>query len=393
MPHFWLRAETKPFERRAALTPDVASKLITTGFTVSVEHCDNRIFNIEQYRQAGCRIVPARSWPDAPPDCYVLGLKELPEPLPALRHKHIYFAHAYKQQKGWKALLGKFAEGGGQLLDLEYLLDDDGRRIAAFGYWAGFTGAALGVMAWSAQPDMPGAVGSYVNNDQLLAELAGLPARSSRRPKVIIPEVVIPTDTIPEDTIPKDTIPKDIIPKDIIPKGIIPKVIIIGAKGRCGHGAAAFCQGMGVETVCWDLEETVQGGPFPEILEHDIFLNCVLVNSAMPPFLTPQLLDRPRRLAVIVDISCDPYGDYNPLPVYDHCTTFSQPALRLRTDPVLDLIAIDHLPSMLPKESSEDFSEQLLPALLELPGGRTWQRALERFEEKKARALEMPMAS
>ena len=94
-----------------------------------------------------------------------------------------------------------------------------------------------------------------------------------------------------------------------------------------------------------------------------------------------------RLLTTVVDVSCDPYSVYHPLPVYTDCTTFTRPALRLRDNPVLDLIAIDHLPSMLPKESSEDFSAQLLGALLELPGGRTWQRALELFENKKAQAL------
>ena len=136
----------------------------------------------------------------------------------------------------------------------------------------------------------------------------------------------------------------------------------------------------------WDLEETAQGGPFPEILEHDIFLNCVFVRSATPPFLTREFLAEARRLSVIVDVSCDPFADYNPLPIYDQCTTFLRPALRLMDEPVLDLIAIDHLPSMLPQESSEDFSSQLLGALMALPEGRVWQRALELFAEKAAAA-------
>ena len=347
MPHLWLRAEAKPFERRAALTPETAGKLVASGHAVSVEQCDNRIFDTEQYQQAGCRIVPAASWPDAPPDCYVLGLKELPEPLPALRHSHIYFAHAYKQQSGWKKLLGKFAEDGGQLLDLEYLLDENNRRIAAFGYWAGFAGAALGVMNRLQQPGTMPPVHSYSDKNQLLAETSQLLNKSGKQPRVII----------------------------------------IGAKGRSGRGAAEFCRSLGMETTLWDMEETAEGGPFDEILEHDILINCVLLQSDTQPFITNHLLEKKRLLTSVVDVSCDPYSVYNPLPVYTDCTTFARPALRLRDKPVLDLIAIDHLPSMLPKESSEDFSGQLLVALQELPDGRTWQRALELFEEKKVQAL------
>ena len=351
MPHLWLRAESKPFERRVALAPAAAGELLAAGFTVSVEECGNRVFDTRQYREAGCRIVPAASWPDAPTDCYVLGLKELPEPLPMLRHKHIYFAHAYKQQSGWRQLLNKFSEDGGRLLDLEYLLDENNQRIAAFGYWAGFAGAALGVMGWLAQPGTLDPVNSYRDKDRLLAELSNALEGAGRRPNVII----------------------------------------IGAKGRCGRGAAELCRALGLETALWDLEETVQGGPFHEILDHDIFLNCVFVQSAIPPFLTRQLLEQARRLAVIVDVSCDPYGSYNPLPIYEYCTTFSQPVKRISNKPVLDLIAIDHLPSLLPKESSEDFSGQLLDALLELPDGRTWQRALKLFEDKTAQAGNLPI--
>ena len=347
MPHLWLRAETKPFERRVALTPETAKKLIASGYTVSVEECDSRVFGIEQYRQAGCRIVPANSWQIAPLDCYVIGLKELPQPLPSLHHKHIYFAHAYKQQSGWQRLLGKFADDGGQLFDLEYLLDDNDRRVAAFGYWAGCAGAALGVMDWLAQPDTLKPVSWYGDKIQLLAELSNLLERSGRRPKVIV----------------------------------------IGAKGRSGSGASELCHSLHIETTLWDMEETVEDGPFIEIIEHDILLNCVLAQSDIQPFLTNELLERPRLLSTVVDVSCDPHSNYNPLPIYDSCTTFARPALRIRSEPVLDLISIDHLPSMLPKESSEDFSVQLLDALMELPGGRTWQRALKLFQEKKAQAV------
>ena len=92
-----------------------------------------------------------------------------------------------------------------------------------------------------------------------------------------------------------------------------------------------------------------------------------------------------RRLSVICDVSCDPYGDYNPLPIYDQCTTFDRPTRRLidGANP-LDLIAIDHLPSLLPIESSEDFCAQLMPYLRQLDDLQTgvWQRALALFQQK-----------
>ena len=47
--------------------------------------------------------------------------------------------------------LRSFPRGGGTLLDLEFLQDDMGRRVAAFGYHAGFAGAALALENWAWQ--------------------------------------------------------------------------------------------------------------------------------------------------------------------------------------------------------------------------------------------------
>ena len=56
------------------------------------------------------------------------------------------------------------------------------------------------------------------------------------------------------------------------------------------------------------------------------------------------------------------------------------PALRVHDAPVLDVTAIDNLPSLLPLESSEDFAEQLLPSLLGLPArAPVWRRAEAEF--------------
>ena len=74
-------------------------------------------------------------------DVYIIGLKELPENDDSpLIHTHIFFAHCFKYQAGWKELLKRFEKGGGKVLDLEFLTNDKGRRVAAFGRSAGFIG-------------------------------------------------------------------------------------------------------------------------------------------------------------------------------------------------------------------------------------------------------------
>ncbi|KAJ1987082.1 Saccharopine dehydrogenase [Dimargaris cristalligena] len=364
--HIWLREETKPFEHRAALSPDVCCQLLARGFQVTVERSEQRIFDDVEYAQAGCTLVPGGLWKtEAPKDAYITGLKELPEndesPLP---HAHIMFAHCFKNQGGWKEVLGRFDRGQGTLLDLEFLNDSNGRRVAAFGFHAGFAGAAVGIDVWchqhSAQAAQPfPVVKPYPNEDALISELrAKLQATVAR-------------------------------------VGRYPRLMVIGALGRCGRGALDLARKVGIpedQLLKWDMAETAKGGPFQEIVDSDIFVNCIYLTHKIPPFVTQAQLDAPsRQLSVIVDVSCDTTNPNNPIPFYNVNTTFDHPTLAVPTQhpsqkPV-DIVAIDHLPTMLPRESSHAFSTDLLPSLLELPerhSARVWTEAEALFRRKVA---------
>lgn len=92
------------------------------------------------------------SWRTAPKDAFIVGLKELPEhDSTPLEHRHIFFGHCYKYQHGWREFLARFEAGGGVLLDMEFLNDEKGRRVAAFGYYAGFAGSAVALDVWCHQ--------------------------------------------------------------------------------------------------------------------------------------------------------------------------------------------------------------------------------------------------
>lgn len=79
-----LRSETKPLEHRSALTPTVTRKLLDKGFKVNVERSPERIFDDEEFTSAGATLVEEGSWPNAPDDHIIIGLKELEdkEPFP-----------------------------------------------------------------------------------------------------------------------------------------------------------------------------------------------------------------------------------------------------------------------------------------------------------------------
>ncbi len=343
MTHLWVRAEQRPHEERVGLTPEGAAALLKAGIRVSVEESHVRAIPIDGYRAAGCEIVAENLWPQAPKDAIIFGLKELPEDGTPLVHRHIMFGHAFKGQPAGRVLLKRFKAGGGTLYDLEYLVDERGRRVAAFGYWAGFAGAALSLKCWAAQQrgGICGPVSVYAGRAALLAELE----------------------------------------RDLAGLGR-PTAIIIGALGRVGTGAADCLGALGVTPTKWDMAETASGGPFPEVLQHDIFLNCILARPGCPVFVPASARTNPRKLTVIGDIACDPTSDFSPIKVYSQATDWDAPALRVAENPPLDVTAIDNLPSLMPVESSQDYAAQLLPALLSLNdlGSGVWGRARAEFD-------------
>ncbi len=328
MTHLWVRAETRPNEARVGITPDGVALLRDRGFRVTVEESPQRALPIHGYRDAGAEIAPAGAWREAPLDAIVFGLKDLPNDGTPLAHRHIMFGHAYKGQAEGARLLERFAAGGGTLYDLEYLVDGDGRRLAAFGYWAGFAGAAMSLIAWAAQQ----------------TGRPCPPARTFADARALADEVKA----------------------RISPLGTFPTVLVIGARGRTGGGAADLCVAANAPVTRWDLRETAHGGPFPQIMAHHLLLNCILAGPDTPTFVPADAARQPRRLTVIGDIACDPGTDISPIKVYDRATSWDAPILRVHESPPLDVMAIDNLPSMLPIEASVDFAAQLLPTLFTL---------------------------
>ncbi|KAL8965950.1 MAG: hypothetical protein Q9183_003601 [Haloplaca sp. 2 TL-2023] len=333
----------------------------------------------------------------------------------------------YKEQSGWQQVLRRFPRGGGMLYDLEFLTDEKGRRVAAFGASAGYCGAALACLTWAHQA---------LNQEEALPSVSSFPDKAS-----LIKTIKAQVD----EALPRARRP--------------PKVLVIGALGRCGNGAVQLCKDVGIkdeDVVKWDMvshfsifflqplaiihnplslfdnpsralfshhlvtilpysppsqAETAPGGPFPEIVESDIFINCVyLGNAPIPPFVTiPQLqaAGHDRHLTVVCDVSCDPTSPNNPVRIYETWTSFSKPTVAVKLDDAngtvdvegkgemngegeggrrpLDVIAIDHLPSLLPREASEDFCKDLLPHLLTLERRKevdVWTGAEKLFKEK-----------
>ncbi len=348
MSHLWLRHEYKLDERRAPITPAQVGALVAAGHEVTVESSPTRVFPDRAYREHHAAIVPTGTWPDAPGGAFILGIKEvLQEKITAgnlaLRHRHIYFAHVFKGQSHASATMRRFALGRGTLLDLEYLVDDEGKRVATFSYSAGFAGAIAAVQIWADKQ-------------------AGTP-----------PPYVLPRHRLSRQEFIND------LRERLARLGRLPTALVIGAGGRSGRGAVALFDALGIEMTRWGRTETGAGGPFPAILDYDIMCNCVFLAQPGPPFLTREMVEGPGarpRLSVVADVSND--LSYNPVFGLSTPTKFGDAAVRVGG---VDVIEIENLPALTPLDSSAEFAEQLFPYLFGLIEGgparlRTWERAL-----------------
>ena len=349
MTHFWLRSEDRQDEFRTPISPTGAQKLLNKGLKVTVENCEKRVFRTSEYQLKGCKIVKKGSWVTADKDVIIIGLKEINQDL-ALSHKHIMFAHVFKKQTDSVKILNNFKQNKGILYDLEYLKDTKGKRVAAFGYYAGYSGAFVGLNIWL----------NYKNN--ILSSGIKIPFSTTKKKLVDVARSQI-------EKLKKNEI-------------TMPKIIVIGAAGRVGTGACDFFKSLGLILTEWDLKDTYNRNSFPEILDHDIFVNCVLSSDKSVKFLRKNDLINDRRLILISDVSCDPSSDFNTIPLYDKPSSFEKPFQYIIDEKKpLILTAIDNLPAMLPKESSLDFENQLLPYLFDFNLDKTgvWRGAEKIF--------------
>lgn len=333
--HIWIRAETKHGEQRVPIIPTEVRKLIEKGYHITVERSPNRCIHDENYRSAGATMVEAGSWVNAPKDTLIIGLKELPHDTVPLYHRHLYFGHCFKGQPHAMQLLDRFKQGGGTLYDLEYLTNEKKKRMVSFGRIAGMIGMALALLVWVWQ---------------------------QKHPYIPYP----PIDTYGSTTTMRRTVQQLLRPfKDTG----LPTILIIGANGACGSGAVLFAKqlNIGLSITQWTKEETMNGGPFHELLQKHIVVNCIQLNASIPSFLNGDTIASPSRvLSVLSDISCDSLHPFHPFPFYTKPTTLDHPTERIIHDTIpLDVIAIDHLPTIVPIEASAECSWKLAPFLVD----------------------------
>ncbi len=328
----FLRKEVYPNEFRCPIVPNDVKILRENGFKVIVQSSSFRCFSNYEFEKAGA-IITDENWSFFP-NSLIIGLKELDNIEKLNANTHIYFSHTFKNQTGSEIILDFFAKSKSNLYDLEYFVDSNGKRLVAFGFYAGFIGAGLGLLQYGMK-----LIGQ---------KLTGLKYWKSNQDFIN----QIQTLNIPINL----------------------KICIIGSTGRCGSGAKSLLDKMGlnyVELQSKDLKINLES--------YDIVINCICLTKNIGTWYDSST--QFYKHIVIVDVSCDYTNPNNPIKIYNNKTTWEEPVFTYNK--FVDIIAIDNLPSLLPNESSTEFSGLLTNLLTQYENDQNkyWEKNLQTYKK------------
>lgn len=362
-----------PPDARAPLTPEqCAEAMVELPLRVVVQPSQVRCFKDEEYIAHGIHLQEDMS------DCDVLlGIKEVPVDRLIPGKTYLFFSHTMKQQPHNRRLLQTVLEKNIRLIDYEALTDERGERLIAFGFYAGIVGAHNALWTWGKR------TGQFS-----LPRLCEI--RDYAEALEVYEQLLLP-----------------------------PLRIVLTGTGRVSTGAAKNLRDVGIRQVTPQefLEEQFSEAVFTQITARDyachrdpdkpvfdkqhfyahgeeyvsafqpyyqkadIFINGIFYDKKAPAFFTVEEMQHPDfRIKVIADITCDIVPDSS-VPSTIRASKIADPVYGF--DPVggaetppyqtgsIDVMAIDNLPSELPRDASAFFGRQLLEKILpELLKGR-----------------------
>jgi saccharopine dehydrogenase (NAD+, L-lysine-forming) len=337
----YLRSEVNNTETRTILIPSDIIELIKDGWVCYVEKSPNRIYPDKLYSDSLCELTDLPWYHEKFSSSLIIGLKQFDHIDKLYTHTHIYFSHSYQSQLGSKQLLEHFAKSGSILYDLEYFLNPNNSRLVSFGFWAGIVGCGLGLL-------------EYTNERIYIPSINNLKYWDNSN--LFIGEIKNKLNLLDKET--KSNI----------------QIGLLGPRGNCGMGVQSLLDKLGLPFVPIDrfTDKT-------KLFEFDILINCIKLNpesnetwfDSNTPFYKP---------IIIVDISCDYTKPNNPIKLYDKKTTWSNPVFK--PNQFVKIISIDNLPSLLPKSSSDYFSNLFVKLLKDYSNdnNKIWERNLNIYK-------------
>jgi len=391
-----IRREDKPFELRTPIVPrDVQELAEGHGLEFVVEPSPQRAFSEEDYRLAGADIGELRGSPVK----VIFGLKEIPLDAFEPGKVYLFFSHTIKGQPHNMPMLRRIMEVGATLIDYEKIVDmKSGRRIVFFGNWAGYAGMAetlrlLGLrLEWEGVKPNPflglrptyeyGGLGELGEAIRLMGERIRTEGLAPALAPLVVGFIGYGNTSKGAQAI-FDRLPhKEVKPDNL--EGLEPDPhLLYKVVFREEHTVRPRDP-----DASFDLQDYYKHGKeryesqFARYLPHlTVLMNCILWSDKYPRMVTRkdvrELWERSGgkpRLRIIGDISCDINGAIeftvqattpeNPSFVYDPLTGQVTPGYQGRGVVVM---AVDNLPTELPRESSTSFSETLkrfIPAIV-----------------------------
>ena len=383
-----VRSEDKSqWERRVPLVPGDVKALREAGIDAVVQTSSHRAFGDDEFARAG---VPVQA--DLGDCRIIVGIKEIPPPKLEAGKVYLFFPHVIKGQPGNMPMLRRLMELNATLVDYERIVDEKNRRLIFFGRHAGLAGMVNTLWSLGKRLDAEGVPSAFSRLKQArsYAELSGaqedlerIAARISAEgvPQAIHPLVVGFTGYGNVSQGAQEIL--DLLPVQAISPAELKNVAHDRTRDARVVYKVVFREEDLVEPLeagnAFDLDDYFRLGKaayrsvFDRYVDDlSVLVNCVYWDERYPRLLT---LDRCRRLwapgrspklRVIGDISCDVNGSVectvkptepgNPVYVYE-------PATGKATDgfagdgPVV--MAVEILPSEIPRESSIDFSRVL----------------------------------
>jgi alpha-aminoadipic semialdehyde synthase len=390
-----VRSEDKSqWERRVPLVPLDLKALRDAGVDAVVQASAHRAFGDDEFTQAGVPVQENLS------DCKVIiGIKEIPPAKLEAGKVYLFFPHVIKGQRANMPMLRRLMELDTTLVDYERIVDEKNRRLIFFGRHAGLAGMINTLWSLGKRLEVEGVPSAFrrLKQARTYADLSGARedlARVAARiaaeglPEAVHPLVVGFTGYGNVSQGAQEIL--DILPVQTISPSALEAVAHDRSRDARVVYKVVFREEDLVEPLetgrAFGLDDYFRRGKggyrsvFNRYLNDlTVLVNCIYWDERYPRLLT---LDQCRslwapgrspKLKVIGDISCDVNGSVectvkptepgSPVYVYEPATGKVNDGFA-GDGPVM--MAVEILPSELPRESSIDFSrvlKQFMPHL------------------------------
>lgn len=373
-------------ERRTALPPEYVKKLVKEGLEVMVEPSAKRVFSESEFKLAGATISDSLA---ASP--VIFGVKEMPVSFFEKGKTYIFFSHVIKGQAYNMPMLRAMMEKKCSLIDYEKITDDQGRRLIFFGRFAGLAGMinslwSLGMRLKAQGLDTPFSrirqshhYHSLADAEQAVKELGEI-IRAEGLPEELQPFTIGFTGygnvSRGAQHIANLLPAVEISPEELLnlrQSGKYSAKLVYKTVFRESDLSKAKDPAQQFELQDYYNHPEKYENRFEQYAPHlSILMNCMYWDERYPRLLSKDFIEKlykngDMKMKVIGDVTCDPDGsiEFTHMGTYIEDPVFVYNPLTRKAEMGFDgegilMMAVDILPSELPRESSNSFGRALV---------------------------------